>query len=81
MRKQVTTMLEFIVNRFQNMHLAISNENKICEIFNDFFSNNIVSNLNFPETECSDDPVSLAIKRYENHPSITKIKNKFSNRS
>ena len=30
----------------------INNENKICETFNDFFSN-IVSNLNIPETEYS----------------------------
>ena len=46
----------------------ISNENKICEIFNDFFSNTI-SNLNIPETEYSskkiegtNDLVSAAIK-------------------
>ena len=63
----------------------INNENKICEIFNDFFSN-IVSNFNISETEYSsktvegtDDPVSIAIKRYENHPRIIKIKNTFSN--
>ena len=34
----------------ENITLVENNENKICEIFNDFFSN-IVSNLNIPETE------------------------------
>ena len=59
----------------------VSDEKRICEIFNDFFSNT-VSNLNIPETEHSskiidgiDDTVSIAIERYKNHPSITKIKN------
>ena len=74
---------------------AISNENitlvenneivsevkKICEIFNDFFSNAVI-NLNIPETEYSstiiagtNEIVSIAIERYEHHPSIAKINN------
>ena len=54
---------------------------KISEIFNEFFGN-AVTNLNIPEAEYSPliiegetNTVSIAIKRYEKHPSIEKIKN------
>ena len=59
----------------------ISDEKRICEFLNDFFSNTVY-NLNIPETEYSskiidgiDDTVSISIERYKNQPSITKIKN------
>ena len=70
----------------ENITLVENNEivsevKKICEIFNDFFSNAVI-NLNIPETEYSstiiagtNDLVSIAIERYENHPSIAKINN------
>ena len=72
--------------RNENITLVENNEivsevKKICEIFNDFFSNAVI-NLNIPETEYSstiiagtNDIVSIAIERYENHPSIAKINN------
>ena len=54
---------------------------KISEIFNEFFGNAVI-NLNIPEAEYSPliiegetNTVSIAIKRYEKHPSIEKIKN------
>ena len=47
----------------------ISEDNRISEIFNDFF-HNAVASLNVD----IDDPVLKAIERYNNHPSITKIK-------
>ena len=57
----------------------INNVTEICEIFNNFFGD-IVANLNIPEIPCSpncdgiNDTVSMAIKKYENHPSINEIK-------
>ena len=58
----------------------ITDNAKVANIFNDFFSN-VVLNLNIEEnslyisdTEGITDPVLKAIKKYENHPSIVKIK-------
>ena len=57
----------------------INNVTEICEIFNNFFGD-IVANLNIPEIPCSsncdgiNDTISMAIKKYENHPSINEIK-------
>ena len=58
-------------------------DDKVSETFNDFFSN-AVSNLNIQmnndylnKNVSETDPVLNAIKRYENHPSIVKIKEVF----
>ena len=57
----------------------ISDEGKIADIFNTFFSN-IVTNLNIVNNEHlyvnveHGDPVSNAINKYSNHPSILAIK-------
>lgn len=57
---------------------------KLCEIFNEFFGN-AISNLNIPEFTGKFDqsgivvsacPIINAIVKYENHPSLTKIRNK-----
>ena len=65
---------------------TITDNEKIAETFNNFFSN-IVKNLNI-ESELSDttsqtngvDPVFRGIEKYANHPSILKIKRKMSNK-
>ena len=64
----------------------ISDEQKIAEVFNDFFINiipnlkiSIEQNINHDFTK-TDDPVSNAINKFENHPSIVMIKRK-NNRS
>ena len=52
---------------------------KISQLFNDFFSN-AVQNLNIDESNFTNvsiienDPILRAIYKYEQHPSITKIK-------
>ena len=58
----------------------ITEEKQIAEIFNEFFTN-AVKNLDIPlpvgtslTYEKQDNPVSKAIKRYENHPSIASTK-------
>ena len=58
-------------------------DDKVSETFNDFFSN-AVSNLNIQTNNDylnnnvnETDPVLNAIKQYENHPSIVKIKEVF----
>ena len=62
----------------------VSNDKKLIEIFNEFFDNT-VSNLNIPEftgnfdqsvTIVSIFPITNAIAKYENYPSVTKIRNK-----
>ena len=65
---------------------VISNDEQLTEIFNEFFSNAVKnldislhltsesSNCSFPEDT---DPIIIAIAKYENHPSIHKIKDKF----
>ena len=62
----------------------VSNDKKLIEIFNEFFENT-VSNLNIPEftgnfdqsvTIVSIFPIINAIAKYENYPSVTKIRNK-----
>jgi len=68
----------------------ISDDKHVAEIFNDFFSN-AVKNLNIDYYEhfsfdhyflCKDteqdDPILKAIEKYENHPSILKIKETIS---
>ena len=63
-----------------------SNENKMANIFNDFFSY-IVKNLKIPKYECENDlhsrlsshPDLQAIMKYRNHPSINIIRH-FSQR-
>ena len=64
----------------------ISDGQKIAEVFNDFFIN-IVPNLKKPMEQNinhdftkTDDPVSNAISKFKNHPSIVMIKRK-NNRS
>ena len=58
----------------------ISDDYKIAEIFNDFFSN-VVTNLKrnidpkyISDTKHVEDPVLIAIEKYKTHPSILKIK-------
>ena len=57
----------------------ISDDYKIAEIFNDFFSN-VVTNLKrnidpkyISDTKHIEDPVLIAIEKYKTHPSILKI--------
>ena len=59
---------------------VITDDAKIAEIFNNFFAN-ITESLGISEdqsllsqTTGINDPVEKAIKKYENHPSIRKIK-------
>ena len=63
-----------------NSNKTISNNEELAEIFNKHFSK-IVENLDIDETLASNiassditDPVFNAIKKYEDHPSIKKIK-------
>ena len=77
-----TTSITLVENR-----VVINDEMEIAEVFNDFFSN-AVKNLNIDSYEhfsfdkhffddhlaSSDDPILRSIKKYENHPSIQKIK-------
>ena len=63
-----------------NNHKIISNDEELAEIFNKHF-NKIVEKLDIDETLASNiassditDPVFNAIKKYEDHPSIKKIK-------
>ena len=63
-----------------NSNKTISNDEELAEIFNKHFSK-IVENLDIDETLASNitssnftDPVLNAIKKYEYHPSIKKIK-------
>ena len=63
-----------------NNNEIISNNEELAEIFNKHFSK-IVENLDIDETLASNiassditDPVLNAIKKYEDHPSIKKIK-------
>jgi hypothetical protein len=62
----------------------ISDDQKVAEVFNNYF-NNIVPNLNIEPyisySECinGEDPVLSAVRKYEKHPSIIAIKNKFPN--
>ena len=58
----------------------ISDDTKIAQTFNDYFDN-AVKSLNITEnkhllsdTQGIDDPVEIAIKKFEVHPSILKIK-------
>ena len=66
---------------------TITNNNELAEIFNTFFSNitqNLKLDSNFVEiTENLNisDPVIKAIKNYEKHPSILKIKEKMKNKN
>ena len=62
----------------------MSHEKKLCENFNEIFFN-AVPNLNIPEftgnfdqsvADVSTCPVINAIAKYENHPSVTNIRNK-----
>ena len=60
----------------------ISDDQKLTEVFNDFFIN-IVPNLKIPMEQNinhdftkTDDPVSNAINKFKNHPSIVMIKRK-----
>ena len=65
---------------------TITDNKKIAETFNDFFSN-IVKNLNIG-SDLSDitsqinnaDPVFRTIKKYANHPSVLNIKRKMSDK-
>ena len=69
------------INLIENEEI-VSDENELCEIFNKYFGN-IVSNLKIPQyektqhinTEDLSDPVSIAIKAYQNHPSVIAIQN------
>ena len=61
----------------------IINDQKCVEVFNNYF-NSIVEELNIPidqnllnDASLFDDPVIAAIHKYERHPSILKIKEKF----
>ena len=63
----------------------IDNDNLISETFNNFFSN-IVENLDIVDNFSSnlnkdEDPIVNAINKYENHPSIKKIKENMPNES
>ena len=70
--------LKFLVENDE----IITDDLKIAETFNNFFSET-VPNLNittnseiFTDTSLIDDPVLKAIKKYEKHPSIKMIKEK-----
>ena len=60
-------------------NVIFGDDNKVCEIFNEFFSN-VAKNLNvvIDEDFCNEDvneidPILKAIKKYAKHPSILKI--------
>ena len=59
-------------------------DSKISEIFNEYFGN-VVGNMNITpfESDCaqinSDDPIVILIAKYQDHPSILKIKEKIPN--
>ena len=62
---------------------VIQDNTKVCEVFNDFFSN-AVSNMNIQinsellnDTIDVTDPVQKAIFKYKDHPSIMRIKEKY----
>ena len=61
-------------------NVIIDDDKVISETFNDFFSNvvinlNIENNSNFVNNNIEEvNPVLKAIRKYENHPSILKIK-------
>ena len=72
------------INLIENEEI-ISDENKICEIFNDYFGNIIANlkisqneNVQYVETKGLSDPVLIAIETYEQHPSIVAIKSTLS---
>ena len=61
----------------------ITNGQKCAEVFNNYF-NSIAEELNIPidqnllnDASLFDDPIIAAIHKYERHPSILKIKEKF----
>ena len=61
----------------------ITNDQKSAEVFNNYF-NSIVEELNIPidqnllnDASLFDDPIIAAVHKYERHPSILKIKEKF----
>ena len=62
----------------------IEDSSKVSQLFNDFFSNAVL-NLNIEENNFTnmnineDDPILRAIYKYEQHPSIIKIKNVVGN--
>ena len=69
-----------------NNNKTISNNEELAEIFNKHFSK-IVEKLDIDETLASNiassditDPVFNAIKKYEDHPSIKKIKHFMSSK-
>ena len=61
----------------------IQDNNKVSEVFNDFFSNAVtklniqVNNELLNDTISVTDPIQKAILKYKNHPSIMKIKEKY----
>ena len=65
--------------------VTMSNDEKIAEIVNKYFCN-IAKSLSLPENpsikmssgELFTDPVNLALEKYEDHPSITSVKNKMT---
>ena len=81
-------------NNFESITLVendsiVCNDNEVANIFNEYFSNLVEGlNLHVPENLVNhyckgEDPISSAILKYQNHPSITAIKkihllNKFS---
>ena len=66
---------------------AITNNRDLAETYNTFFSNmtqNLKIDSNLVEITANlniSDPVSKAIKKYEKHPSIIKIKEKMKNKN
>ena len=63
----------------------IMDDQKCTEVFNNYF-NSIVKELNIPidqnllnDTSIFDDPIIAAVRRYERHASILKIKKKVKN--
>ena len=83
--KSKITLIEKELNKDSNEIISekiTSNDNDVVETFNKFFVN-IVPNLKIPTNHDFDinfkvtgDPIVDAINKYENHPSITMIKNK-----
>ena len=72
-------------NNFESITLVqndsiVSNDNEVANIFNEYFSNLLEClNLHAPEHLVNhyckgEDPISSAILKYQNHPSITAIK-------
>ena len=66
--------------KLKDKNKIISNDDKVAEEFSTFFENVVKSlnikprNLSLGNTTNLSDPVEIAIKKFENHPSVQEIK-------